>query len=199
MIMIKEQLLEAINELEAWEDRVVVLVDEYKSGRECVKCNGKGHLDVKCPHCGGNGYFKGRREDGPCPDCTIGEGPLSKSLGRVPCDLCFGQGTSSIIVPEDAEKRPTKGVITSVGPLCRYFRGSGALLPKPPDCILKIGDHVFFTLYSGNEFLLGPSNKQICIRILREAEILGKLRSNVKIEPETFQELADVGMRDTND
>jgi co-chaperonin GroES (HSP10) len=195
------ELNEAVKELEAYSDRVVVIVDEYKSGRECTKCEGKGHLEVICPHCHGKMTFKGRKDEDYCPDCSIGTGPLRKSLGHVPCDLCAGQGTSSIVVPEDAEKRPTTGIITSVGALCDYFRVGGEWVLKPPAARLAVGDHVFFTLYSGNEYKLG-SKSEVVVRILKEAEILGKLKltnkKQLKLEPERFSELAEVGMQDSN-
>jgi co-chaperonin GroES (HSP10) len=115
--------------------------------------------------------------------------------------LCGGTGTSSIVVPDDAQKRPTTGVITSVGPLCAYSPIGGQFVPKPLHVRLKAGDRVFFTLYSGNEYQLGPSGNQVTIRILKEAEVLGKIKgkSEIQLAPETFQELAEVGMKDTND
>jgi co-chaperonin GroES (HSP10) len=199
-VITHDQLNQAVKELDAYADRIVVIVDEYKSGRECTKCKGKGHLGEACPHCKGSGYFKADEEQGPCPDCTVGEGPLSKTLTFVPCDLCAGRGTSSIVVPDDAQKRPTTGVITSVGPLCAYSAIGGQFVPKPLHVRLKVGDRVFFTLYSGNEYQLGPSGNQITIRILKEAEVLGKIKSQaaVQLQPETFKELTEVGMSSEN-
>lgn len=185
----------AVRSMEAYNDRIVVLVDSYKSGRECSKCGGKGHLGVKCPYCLGTGTFKGKGEDS-CPDCTIGSGPLSKTLGHVACDLCSGQGTSSIIVPEDAEKRPTTGVITSVGWLCHQIKTPEGYIPRPVASCLAVGDRVIFTNFSGNEYELGSAKKKFVVRILKEAEVLGILRSEPEVTPQAqeFSDLAAVGL-----
>lgn len=185
----------AVRSMEAYGDRIVVLQDEYKSGRECVKCEGKGHLNVICPYCKGTKQFKGKG-DGECPDCTIGSGPLSKTLGHVPCDLCSGQGTSSIIVPEDSEKRPTTGVITSVGWLCDFMKTPEGFVPKPPNERMKTGDRVIFTNFSGNVYELGSAKKKFVVRILKEAEVLGILREAPEVTPKAqeFSDLAAVGL-----
>jgi co-chaperonin GroES (HSP10)/phage FluMu protein Com len=191
----QNELNDAVKGMEAYYDRIVVLQDEYKSGRECVKCKGKGHLDVKCPQCKGTKQFKGKY-DGECPDCTIGSGPLSKTLGHVPCDLCAGQGTSSIIVPEDAEKRPTTGVITSVGHMCRFMKTPEGLIPRPSEQCLAVGDRVIFTNFSGNVYELGSHKNKSVVRILKEAEVLGILRNTPEVTPKAqeFSELSAAGM-----
>lgn len=187
---------EVIKYMEAYYDRIVVKVDEYKSGRECSKCGGKGHLGVKCPYCKGTGFHNGKEDNGPCPDCTVGTGPLAKTLGRVPCELCSGQGTSSIIVPEDAEKLPTTGVITSVGWLCNFLKTPEGFVRRPPEHCLAVGDRVIFTNFSGNAYELGAAKNKVPIRILKEAEVLGILRKELKVEPEQFKELAEVGINE---
>jgi co-chaperonin GroES (HSP10) len=194
-------LNDAVREMEAYSDRIVVIIDEYKSGRECLRCEGKGHSGMICPHCKGKKTFKGRIDEAECPDCSVGSGPLRKTLGFVPCDLCSGQGTSSIIVPEDAEKRPTTGVITSVGALCGMIRVSGEWVRIPEEAMLHVGDRVVFTLYSGNEFELGAAKNKSVIRILKESEVLGRLSKTPRISPTTreFGDLAEVGMQSSND
>lgn len=189
--------IDATKYMEAYYDRVVVIQDEYKSGRECTKCSGKGHLGVKCKYCKGTGFFKGNFDLGECPDCRVGSGPLSKSLGHVLCDLCSGQGTSSIIVPEDAEKLPTTGVITSVGWLCHFLKTETGYAPRHPDHIPKVGQRVAFTNFSGNMYELGSGHEKVTVRVLKEAEILVTLKaqpSQIKIVAEEFKDLTAAGI-----
>jgi len=194
-------LINEVKSMEAYADRIVVLLDEYKSGRECSKCLGKGHLGVICHYCAGIKTFKGRTDESPCPDCSVGTGPLQKSLGFVLCDLCHGQGTSSIIVPEDSEKRPTTGVITSVGALCNLIRIEGQWVRRPSEACLAVGDRIVFTLYSGNEFELGSNKNKSVIRILKESEVLGRLSKAQSITPQVneYKELTEVGIPSNND
>lgn len=191
---------EAVRSMEAYYDRIVVVQDEYKSGRECTKCGGKGHLGVKCKYCRGTGRWKGADTSELCPDCTVGSGPLAKALGHDKCDLCDGQGTSSIVVPEDSEKRPTTGVITSVGYMCQFIKTPEGFLPRPSEACLRVGDRVIFTNFSGNQYELGAAKSKRMVRILKEAEVLGILKSEPVATPQAaeFNELAAVGMKSEN-
>lgn len=183
--------------LEATLDRVIILQDPERTGMECTKCDGTGHTEEKCPHCKGTGCFKGNVEDGPCPDCEIGTSDARKSLGYVLCSVCKGNGTSSIIIPDDQKTRPTTGKIVSLGPLANYYRNEGEWVPLPENAHFKVGDKVMFTNYSGTVFELGKK-REIKIRYLRANEVLSKLHGIVAKSPEAgeFRELEAVGIQD---
>lgn len=191
--------LAVINEelaMDATQDRVIVLEDPYKSGRECAACEGKGHQGIKCEECKGNGYYRGKQSsDAECTTCTVGEGPLKRTLKYMPCLICKGSGSSSIIIPDDAKTRPTTGVVQSLGPLCGYVRVGGEWVEIVKDAKLKVGDRVLYTNYTGNIFELG-AKKDIIIRILKESEVLARLQGIVKSTPEQgeHKELAEVGL-----
>jgi co-chaperonin GroES (HSP10) len=200
--MNKASIKEVMDEMVAYGDRVLVLEDEYSSGRECTKCQGKGHLGEICKWCQGTGYYKANPESGnKCPDCLIGSGPLTKSLGFVPCDLCKGQGTSSIIIPEEAEKRPTTGVICSVGAMVGWFRVGGEWTHIPESESVRVGDRILYTNFSGNQYEIKVGGNKYSVRILKELEILCKVLKTPKGTPEAreFTELAEVGIKSTND
>jgi len=44
--------------MDATQDRVIILEDEYKSGRDCTKCLGKGHTNEACSVWGAR-YLQG--------------------------------------------------------------------------------------------------------------------------------------------
>lgn len=194
--------LAVINEemgMEASMDRVIVLEDPYKSGRDCTTCNGTGEeKGVKCVECGGNHYYRGKKpragEDEPdnCTTCVVGEGPLQRKLKWNPCPTCKGKGTSSLIIPEDSQTRPTTGVIQSVGPLCGYRIVAGEWLKMPAEACFKVGDRVLYHNMTGSIFDIGDKR----IRYIKEAELLGRLHGVVAKTPLQGEhaELKEVGM-----
>jgi len=185
--------------MDATQDRVIILEDEYKSGRDCTKCLGKGHTYEACSECGGRGTYRGQpesRDPGPCTSCSVGEGPLKRTLKYKPCDVCNGTGTSSIVIPDDAKTRPTTGIVKAIGPLCGYNRIGGEWVKLPDEACLKIGDRVLYHAHCGNIFEMGSKN-EIKIRYVKESEILGRLHGVVKKSPAQgeFNELTEVGIK----
>ncbi len=180
--------LAVINEelaMSALWDYVIVLEDPYKSGRDCPHCDGKGHQNQECEECHGRGTFRGKVMNAtfdPCTTCTVGEGPLRKTLKFMPCLVCKGTGTSSIVTPEDTHTRPTTGIVQSVGPLCSYTKMGGELVRIPEEARIKTGDRVLYHTFVGSIFELGTTSK-IKIRYIKESEILGRLHGVVKKTP----------------
>lgn len=83
--------------LESIEDKIIVMMDNYKSGYECKTCNGNKVIVTKSIVEGG----KDKEET--CPDCN-------------------GQG-AILLIPEISKSLPTSGVVVSVGEKCRCMQG----------------------------------------------------------------------------
>ena len=164
-------------------DRILIMEDEFKSRFDCKTCNGKGHTGEVCPHCMGTKVYKGRtKEDsGPCPDCTIkgvkegvSRNPIDITYGKVLCPLCNGkQGT--IIVPDDAKKRPTTGTIIAIGKEVTEY---------------NVGSRVLYHNYSGTEFEMQNTK----LRIMRQMDVFCEVRGLDNVEEVKPVELTDVGM-----
>lgn len=75
--------------LEAVEDKLIVKIDDYKTGYECLICNETGWV--------------------PSP---------RKNEPDIQCANCHGRGVT-IVIPEIAKHLPTSGVILSVGPMTK--------------------------------------------------------------------------------
>jgi len=71
---------------------------------------------------------------------------------------------SGIVIPDTAKEKPQEGEVIAVGP-GRWDEDGEKRLPMQ----VKVGDHVLFTRYGGDEFKL--NNEEV--KILREDEILG--------------------------
>jgi co-chaperonin GroES (HSP10) len=71
--------------IEALPNKIVVLLDKFKSGYECTKCKGSGKLRS-----------------------LVVEGALRT------CDQCNGRG-ASLIIPQNAQSIATTGVVVSIG------------------------------------------------------------------------------------
>lgn len=110
-------LFEALNE------KILVVLDQFKSGYECKTCKGKGKVAVK--HL---------REDTieVCPTCQ------GKTVGK-----------GGIIIPETAKVLATSGVVVSMGPLAQERAGfkvgdrvlfgfhSGSMIPTKAGIMFK--------------------------------------------------------------
>jgi co-chaperonin GroES (HSP10) len=97
--------------------------------------------------CQGSGLERGV----PCRAC--------RGKGKRLCPDCDGEGTpkSRLIVPEEAQRRPSTGTIVSVGPLVKEFH---------------VGDKVIYSNFAGS--FVNLRNKQV-LRFMREHEPYGKL------------------------
>ena len=134
--------------LKAAEDKIIVLLDKFKTGYECKLCGGDG-LGRVCADCNGTGK---NRLDGVCRSCSgIPDRFVDKD-----CPNCAGRG-SSIIIPESSKALPTSGIIVSVGPKCEHR---------------KVGQRVLFGAHVGY-FL--PFKGNIRLRTMREYEPLADI------------------------
>ena len=102
----------------------------------------------------------------PCSKCLAktsrGDTYIS---GFEQCQICKGLG-ASMIVPEDAMRRPTSGVVKSLGPLCKF---------------LQAGDRVVYSNMMGHAI---NYRHNIVFRTMREDEIMMRLHGT---NPEKFQ------------
>lgn len=139
--------------LEAIEDKILILIDKFKSGYECKDCNGSGLYNAcECVREGrkyGIG-ITGKR-------CTFKDGCDRQQQGDK-CRSCNGTG-STLVMPENARAIPTSGVIVSLGPLCTKRR---------------IGERVLFGAHTGYYL---PFKGNAKIRCMREDEPLCKIHA----------------------
>lgn len=164
---------------EADADKLVVLVDEFRSGYECLTCLAKDIRSfgeggatrqismVGCPECEGNGKRPKAGNPSITVKCTECEGK-----GVVPCPDCGGRG-GLIATPKQSEGAPTTGKIVSVGPLVAEGKR-------------QIGDRVMFSSYAGNEYIVNGklrdgTEKQVSLRILRDEEVLTRIHGILKL------------------
>lgn len=75
--------------MQAIENKIIVKVDQYKSGYECKECGGSGKIKS-----------------------TVVEGSFRD------CDKCEGKG-ATLHIPDNVKSLPSTGVIMSMGPLCQ--------------------------------------------------------------------------------
>lgn len=89
-----------------------------------------------------------------CETCHgTGRSPINKEWR---CKDCDGHG-ALLIIPEVSERRPTTGVIVSIGPDVQH---------------LKIGQGVMFSSFAGHKIDLNDAGIPIIMIVLHEPEIL---------------------------
>jgi len=156
----------ALGELKFWAlgDRILIQEDEFKSGYECQNCAGAGKHP--CIECNGTGSYSLKK----CSHCS--------GTGKVVCTECQGKG-GLLVAPETSQRRPTTGVIVSLGPDCKY---------------LQLGDSVLYSNFAGYVVDLNRAGRPVTLRILHETEILCALEGQLdlrglrgKSEIATFQ------------
>lgn len=161
--------------MEATEDRVIIVQDEFVSGYECTVCRGK--QEIACGNCQGRGkYSKNlQMQNVPAPENEI-PGVIEfkcsecSGFGMVKCPECDGKG-GVLIVPESAERRPTTGTIVSVGPLVfDWKRGSAAIYPS----------------FAGHAFDLTANDMEgrevkITIVVLKKSELLARVSGHLEL------------------
>jgi co-chaperonin GroES (HSP10) len=133
--------------VEAVEDKIIVRLDEFKSGYECKTCGGS-CIEPPCV-CGGTGI---NRLGGVCKSCN---GSPDQYAGKE-CRACKGVG-STLVLPESAKALPSSGRIVSCGPNCSTR---------------KVGERILFGVHTGY-FL--PFKGNVRLRIMRETEVLCKI------------------------
>lgn len=155
---------------EADADKLIILIDEFRSGHECLTCLAKDIRMVtadrqvsfiQCDECKGKGRRHKVGNKSILVKCTECDG-----LGAVPCPDCGGRG-GLIAVPKESEGAPTTGKIVSIGPLVAEGKR-------------KLADRVMFASFAGNQYDLNAKKStgeevEIHLRILRDDEVLTKL------------------------
>ncbi len=76
--------------------------------------------------------------------------------------------TGGIIIPDTAKEKPMQGEILAVGPGARNEKGEVVPLD------VKVGDHVLFGKWSGNEVTIEGEE----LAIMKEADIMGVLEAS---------------------
>jgi co-chaperonin GroES (HSP10) len=149
---------------EAFNDRILVLEDEFRSGYECPDCVGKKKIlspeleELVCDSCDGSGKSV-IVKDAKCSAC--------KGLGRTLCPTCKGKG-GVIVVAQASERRPTTGTVVSIGPEVRN---------------VERGESVLYTSFSGHVYDLAlPNGSEISIRIIQPSDILAKVTGHLELK-----------------
>jgi len=156
--------------LEAAENQLIVLLDPYRSGFECVRCGDREHRIKKggedgqtesvidCENCAGTGFYqKGENQIG-CGICG--------RTGKIPCPSCQGKGSQTIVIPDSQKGRPTSGVIVSCGENVRRYKLAERVL-----CPAYAGHGLTLTGYD----LATDKTVEASIQILLENDILAKI------------------------
>lgn len=133
--------------LQAIEDKIIILLDRFKSGYECSMCGGTGE-GRRCVDCVNGVNTRGFK-------CKVCDGSPDRWLGGT-CPQCKGKG-STIVIPDSAKALPTSGTIVSIGPDCKKR---------------KVGQRVVFGAHVG--FFL-PFKGNVRLRMMRETEPLCEL------------------------
>lgn len=109
--------------IEAIGDKIVVLMDSFRSGYECTGCKGvgkvKNEIRCKCDPPDWNAdtnLTPGTRNrfGEPCLEC-MGNYKQKRKFEVQTCPTCKGKG-STIIIPDSAKSLPTTGIVISCGP-----------------------------------------------------------------------------------
>lgn len=139
--------------LEAIEDKILILIDKFKSGFECKDCDSTGtFIACECKReVGELGVKKNGKSCGFKDAC-------SRQVVGTECKTCRGTG-STLIMPENARAIPTSGVIVSIGPKCKTR---------------QVGERVLFGAHTGYYI---PFKGNAKIRCMREDEPLCKLHA----------------------
>lgn len=140
-------------------NRLIVVGDEFRTGYECVACEGRG--EVNCDKCDGTGASI-VTESGRCGRC--------RGQKVMICPSCKGKG-GTLVIPDDKKARPTTGRVVSTGPLVTQF---------------KPGQSVMFTSFSGHAFDLTATDINgnevlITLWVLREDEVLSEVSGHTQL------------------
>jgi co-chaperonin GroES (HSP10) len=166
-------------QMEAHDDRLLIIEDPFVSGLECTDCGRTGK--IACPDCGG----KGKRivdidpkkmislED----DVVKREGNVvtkkcsgCDGLGKIGCPTCKGHG-AILFVPDESKMRPTTGLVVSTGDKAAK---------------IKRGDSVCYSSFTGQKWQFDVSDKdgnsvEVVIRCMHDNEVLCKLSGHLEM------------------
>jgi DnaJ-class molecular chaperone len=149
--------------MEAFNDRILVIEDEFRSGYECPDCVGKKKIkspeleELVCENCQGTGKSI-LNKDVRCSRC--------RGTGRTLCETCRGKG-GVIVVAQASERRPTTGTIVSIGDKVERAQR---------------GESVIYTSFSGHCYDLElPGDEVVVIRVIQESDILAKVSGHLEL------------------
>jgi co-chaperonin GroES (HSP10) len=180
--------------MEAFNDRLIVIEDEFRSGYECTVCFGK--TKVPCGKCGAKGFAlcdncrgSGQSMLAPGARCTLcsGAGKLlcdaCNGAKTVACESCAGRGVveGGLVIPEASERRPTTGVVVSTGWMVnsRLAKLFSLFTGKQ---IIKRGESLIYTSFSGHVYELElPDDEIVVIRVLQYSDILAKVGGHLEL------------------
>lgn len=157
--------------------RILIKEDEFKTGLECKTCEGKGHTEEICKVCAGTKFESAENADGViehfmCRACSVGQRGARKCYGFKLCPSCNGR-TATIIIPEEAERRPTSGIIIAIGSKVTEF---------------DVDDHVLYSNYVGQAFPF----EGFALRVMHENDVYCKIKALKKEGlQKTIQETVD--------
>ena len=139
-------------QFEGWADKLIILIDDYRSGFECQTCNGTTKVRVQCGCViAGRPGLKNRFSE-QCEEC---HGDYQSKDRMETCTACGGKG-ALLVIPQTAKSLPTTGTIVSVGELCKL---SGSVR----------GRRVAFSPHTGTMI---PLKGNVRLKIMREHECL---------------------------
>jgi hypothetical protein len=145
--------------MEATSDRVLIVEDDFRSGYECEACNEVGSL--VCPGCDGSGTSR----------VVVGAAcSMCHGDKKITCESCKGKGVL-LEIPQASKRRPTTGIIVSVGWEVKNF---------------AIGDFALFPNYCGEVYDLSGVNSDgqeltVVLRMLKEREIIARITGHLKL------------------
>jgi co-chaperonin GroES (HSP10) len=146
--------------VEALNNKVMVVEDEFRMGYECSLCGGGEGISqskIKCDECSGTGTraVRGTDINKKCSTC--------EGSGEVVCPQCQGKG-GLLIAPDTAKRRPSTGRIVSIGPEVKK---------------VEVGDYVLYTNFAGTS--VNFKNFGV-LRTMSENEIIGRLYSAQEVK-----------------
>lgn len=159
---------------EALGEKILVSIDVFKSGYECMTCKGTKTLSSKC-YCEAEGHpgLKYSEDDIIEIKETLGEdigmaravlvcgecnGDYASLRKESICPECKGLG-ALLVLPEDSKKLPTTGVVVSRGKYCTRTDFS-------------VGDRIVFGPYAGNMI---PTKAGLMFKIMDETQAWCKI------------------------
>lgn len=144
---------------EALFERVMIVEDKFRSGYECDSCSQTGK--ITCPDC-----RDGKSAVNPLIQCKTCHGTM-----KVTCSECDGNG-ALLVIPQASERRPTTGVIVSVGQDVKS---------------LRLGETVCYPNFVGETFDLkgvGPNGEEVevALRIMKEREVICRVTGHLELK-----------------
>lgn len=121
--------------MQAVEDKIIILVDKFKTGYECKECGGTGRV----------------------------KSVVVEAAEKI-CDACRGKG-SLLVIPEVAQSLPSTGYVVSMGPLTpfmavRHFKkqleSPDISIKSKTEILQKIAEAVDTPIQLGSRIVFGP-------------------------------------------